>query len=569
MADSSSSSFRGIPSAAIIMAAVLIAYLPALRAGYIWDDDLYLTKNVTLRDGAGLKRIWFEPGATPQYYPMVFSSFWIERRIWGAQPAGYHLTNVLLHAINAALVFAALRRLKVPGALLAALLFAVHPVHVESVAWISERKNVLSGLFYLAAALAYLRYAGIGRAGESEPGGWRFYFVSLALFAAALLSKTVTCTLPAALALVLWWKLPSFRWKKFLPLLPMFLLALPGAMLTTALERQHVGAQGPDWSFSFLERTLIAGRAAWFYLGSLLAPTNLMFIYPRWKIDAGQWWQYLFPAGALLALGLLWVGRKRWGKGPTVAGLFFVGTLMPALGFANFYPMLFSFVADHFQYLASIGIIALIAAAGTQLTARWPGSARTFVSAIVAVGLMTVTWGQERKYKNTEALWSDTIRRNPEAWIAHNNLSEPLLAQHRFMSAATHASIALTLHPSYAPAHNNLGLAMEGMGRTAEAVQEFRNAIALDPALPQARLNLAGQLLSQNDLDGAEREYVQTIKSAPDFADAHYNYAVLLAMRGRRTEALRESRTACMLNPDDLQSQQLLRVLAGVNAPPP
>jgi tetratricopeptide (TPR) repeat protein len=547
--------------AAIVITAVLIAYIPAVRGGYIWDDDRYVTKNVTLRDVAGLRQIWFEVGATPQYYPLVFTSFWIERRIWDAHPSGYHLTNVLLHAVNAVLVLVALRRLKIPGAWIAAMVFAVHPVHVESVAWITERKNVLSGMFYLGALLAYLRFFGIEKPDDHGADRWRFYVLSLILFAAALLSKTVTCTLPAVIALILWWKRQPFRWRTFLPLIPMVIIAVPASMLTAALEQHQVGAHGAEWDFSILERTLIAGRAVWFYVFSLIAPANLTFIYPRWHIDVSQWWQYLFPVGVIVALAFLWAYWSRLGKGPLVACLFFVGTLMPALGFVKVYPMLFSFVADHFKYLASIGLIALIAAASTRACARWTTSARAILFAIVLIGFMTITWGQESKYKDNESLWNDTIRRNPEAWIAHNNLSEPLLAHRDFVGAAQHASIALRLHPNYAPGHNNLGLALAGLGQTDEAVKEFRRAIELNPGLPQARLNLAEQLISQNDLEGAEREYLQAIKSAPDFADAHYNYAVLLAMRRRPIEAIRECQTACALNPDDPQSQLLLRTL--------
>jgi protein O-mannosyl-transferase len=563
----SSGTWKTFAHAAIIVAAVLVVYIPVWQAGFIWDDDQYVTRNVTLRDGAGLKRIWLDIGATPQYYPLVFTTFWVERQMWGVtHPADYHIANVLLHAANAVLVWIALSRLKVPGAWLGAMLFAICPVHVESVAWVTERKNVLSGLFYLAALLAYFRFSGIDKRNDVPPNRWRFYFLSLILFAAALLSKTVTCTLPAVLGLILWWKTKPLRWQKFVPLIPMALLAVPAAMLTAGIEQHHVGARGPEWDFSFLERALIAGRAVWFYVCSIFAPINLMFIYPRWKIDAGQWWQFLFPAGVLIALGSLWFWRKRLGNGPLVACLFFVGTLTPALGFVNVYPMRFSFVADHFQYLASIGVIALFAAAATRVCARWSRSARVILLATTLIGLMTITWTQEGKYQSSQTLWNDTIRRNPEAWIAHNNLSEPLLAQRDFIGAAQHASIALDLQPDYAPAYNNLGLALQEMGRTAEAVQQFRKAIELEPTLPQPRLNLAEILISRSDLDGAEREYVQAIKSAPELADAHYNYAVLLAMRHRTSEAVRECQTACRLDPDDRQSQLLLRTLTEVRA---
>jgi tetratricopeptide (TPR) repeat protein len=549
--------------AALIVTAVLIAYLPALGAGFIWDDDRYVTRNRTLHDSAGLKRIWFEIGATPQYYPLVFTTFWIERRFWGIEQAtGYHVTNVLLHAANAVLLWIVLSRLNVPLPWLPALLFGIHPVEVESVAWVTERKNVLSGFFYLAAFLSYLTFCGIGKPVRNPSNSWKYYLLSLIFFVAALFSKTVTCTLPVAIALVLWWKSQSFRWRALLPLVPMILLAIPAGILTSLVERQHVGAQGPEWDLSVMERLLIAGRAVWFYLVSIIAPVNLTFIYPRWSIDSSQAWQYLFPIAAILGIALLWMGRNRFGKAPIVASLFFVGTLAPALGFVNVYPMQFSFVADHFEYLASIGPIAFLAIAASWLARRMHYAIRVALLTGTTLVLMVLTWQQQPKYKNNEALWKDTIQRNPQAWIAHNNLSEPLFARHDYLGAAEQASMAIDLRPGYAPAYNNLGLALEELHRIDEAVTEFRKAIELEPTLPQPRLNLAEQLIAQNDLEGAEHQYAKAVAAAPDFADAHYNYAVLLAMRGRTTDALRESRIACQLNPDDAQSQLLLRKLS-------
>jgi tetratricopeptide (TPR) repeat protein len=345
----------------------------------------------------------------------------------------------------------------------------------------------------------------------------------------------------------------------------MFLIALPAARLTASVEAQHVGAHGPDWNFSILERLLIAGRAVWFYTCSIVAPANLTFIYPRWHIDPSQWWQYLYPIGVIGVVVTLWMKRHRWGKGPLVGCLYFIGTLAPALGFVNVYPMLFSFVADHFQYLASIGALALTAAAAAKISVSWPHAARVALTAGMMIVLIAISWAQESKYKDAESLWTDTIRKNPGAWIAHNNLSEPLLARGDFDGAAEHALMALELRPNYPPAHNNLGLAFQGLKRNEDAVQEFRRAIELDPTMPQARLNLAEQLINQNDLDAAEHEYTEAIRLAPDFADAHYNYAVLLAMRRRRDEALREAHIACKLNPDDAQSALLLGKLEGTN----
>jgi len=259
------------------------AYIPAMHGGFIWDDDDYVQDNPTLRSLAGLGQIWFQPGATRQYYPLVHTTYWLEYRLWGLDPTGYHVVNVILHALSAVVVWRILSRLQVPGAWAAAALFALHPVHVESVAWITERKNALSGAFYLSAAWAYLRYEAARRP--------RWYGAALVLFAAALLSKTVTCTLPAALLLVLWWKGQTPMRRPAVALGPFFVLAGTMSAVTVWMERHSVGAWGPEWDLSLVERGLIAGRALWFYAATLLVPLDLAFIYLRWAIDATAIWQ--------------------------------------------------------------------------------------------------------------------------------------------------------------------------------------------------------------------------------------------------------------------------------------
>ncbi len=254
-----------------------------MHGGFIWDDDDYVQDNPTLRSLAGLGQIWFQPGATRQYYPLVHTTYWLEYRLWGLDPTGYHVVNVILHALSAVVVWRILSRLQVPGAWAAAALFALHPVHVESVAWITERKNALSGAFYLSAAWAYLRYEAARRP--------RWYGAALVLFAAALLSKTVTCTLPAALLLVLWWKGQTPMRRPAVALGPFFVLAVAMSAVTVWMERHSVGAWGPEWDLSLVERGLIAGRALWFYAAKLLVPLDLAFIYLRWAIDATAIWQ--------------------------------------------------------------------------------------------------------------------------------------------------------------------------------------------------------------------------------------------------------------------------------------
>jgi hypothetical protein len=366
---------RRIAAAALVLLA-LAAYAPVISGGFIWDDDAYVTENATLRSVDGLRRIWFEPIASPQYYPLVFTTFWAEYRMWGLSPAGYHLTNVLLHGFNGVLLWFGLRALRAPAPWLIAAVFVLHPVHAESVAWVTERKNVLSGLFYLAAALAYFRFSPPEAGDTRHPHRWGWYFVALGLFVCALLSKTVTATLPAALLLMLWWRRGSVRWRDVVPLAPFFLAGVVLGLYTVWLEKHHVGATGQDWTLSPVDRCLVAGRALWFYAGKLGWPADLSFIYPRWSVDAGAAWQYVYPVAVVVVLVGLWVARRRVGLGPLVACLFFAGTLFPALGFFDVYPMRFSFVADHFQYLASAGLLACLVAAGQAAMRRLlrPGS---------------------------------------------------------------------------------------------------------------------------------------------------------------------------------------------------
>ena len=339
----------------LVWVVTFAAYFPALMGGLLWDDAGHVTRP-DLQSWSGLARIWFEVGATQQYYPLLHSAFWLEHRFWGEATFGYHLVNVLWHATSACLLVAILRRLMVPGAVLAAFFFALHPVGVESVAWIAEQKNTLSTVFYLAAALAWLRF-------EDERRSARYAAATL-WFVAALLTKTVTATLPAALLVIAWWRRGRLSWRgDVLPLLPWFAVGVGAGLFTAWFERTSIGAQGADFNLGLVERGLLAGRIFWFYLGKLVWPADLMFFYPRWHVDAAAVWQYLFPVAALaLVGGLVWWTRRGRGRGLLAAALLYGGTLFPVLGFMNVYPFVFSYVADHFQYLASLSFFALIAA---------------------------------------------------------------------------------------------------------------------------------------------------------------------------------------------------------------
>jgi tetratricopeptide (TPR) repeat protein len=552
--------------AALLALLTLLAYLPALRGGFIWDDNAYVTENVTLRSAAGLGRIWAEPGALPQYYPLTFTTFWLEYHVWGLSPFGYHLVNVALHAASALLLWRVLLFLEVPAAWLAAAVFAVHPVHVESVAWITERKNTLSGVCYLGALLAYLHFA---LAAAPRPR-WRLYGLALALFAAALLSKTVTASLPAVLLVILWWKRPRLDAAALAPLAPMVALGLGAGLVTAWLEKQHVGAVGADWNLSIVERGLIAGRALWFYAATLAWPHPLVFFYPRWRIDAGAWWQYVFPLAALAVVAALVALRQRLGRGPLVGVLCFAVTLAPALGFVDVFPMRYSFVADHFQYLASIALIVLAVAALSTALRRLPvPAARVGVGAAALALFGALTWRQASTYRDLETLWRDTIAANPAAWMAHNNLGLLLFERGRAAEAMAHYRAALAAKPDDAFAHNNLGRALAAQGSMDEAIEQFHAALRIEPGNAEARSNLGNALAAQGRLDEAAAQYRVALEIRPRYADAHNNLANVLAMLGRTDEAVQHYRAALAIDPGYRDARANLETILGAPAPEP
>jgi tetratricopeptide (TPR) repeat protein len=529
----------------VLFAATLAAYKPAWHGSALWDDDRHLTP-VELQSAEGLGRIWFEVGATPQYYPIVHTAFWMMHRISGDDTFGYHLVNIALHAISAWLVAMILRRLKVPGAWLAAVIFALHPVHVESVAWITELKNTLSGAFYLTAAWMYLRF--------DEDRQARHYVLSIALFGLALLSKSVTATLPAALLVVFWWRRGRLEWRRDVwPLAPFLILGVASGVLTAWVERAFIGAVGEHYQLTLVERVLVAGRAIWFYLGKLFWPTNLIFTYPRWQVSQHVWWQYVFPAAFLALVAALWRWRTR-SRAPLAAMLFFSGTLVPALGFVNVYPFKYSFVADHFQYLASLGVIALVAAALVTGLRTWTPlkrSAEITACVALAIPLAALTSVQSRQYADAETLYRATLARNPSSWMAHNNLAVIELrgSQADLDEAMVHIQESLRLYPEHAEAHNNLGLAYQRMNRLEDALREHTEAVRLQPDYAEAYYNLGIDAQALGRLDEAVTHYRDALRLRPKVAAAHNNLGTTLAQLGRFQEAAEEFRATLALEP--------------------
>jgi tetratricopeptide (TPR) repeat protein len=571
----------------LVFCATFAAYFPALRGGLVWDDDFHVTKE-SLRPMRGLVRIWFEPGATAQYYPVLHSAFWVEHRIWGDSVAGYHLVNVLLHATSACLFIGILRRLKVPGAWFGGLLFALHPVCVESVAWISEQKNTLSTVFYLLAALAFLKWREETDSRTARP---RLYFLAFALYALALLSKSVTATLPAALLVIAWWRRGRLEPRRdLLPLLPWFAIGLADGLFTAWMERHFIGAQGPDYTLGPVARVLVAGHALWFYFGKLLWPSDLIFIYPHWTIDTGDFGQILYPLAALGVFAALWAIRRRT-RAPLAIALLFAGSLFPALGFINVYPFVFSYVADHFQYLACLGIFAAAAGAWGQ----WEKAAEKipYIAAAVLLAVLgLLTWRQSRDYRDARTLYEATLARNPACWMAETNLGilysgdgkpdaaiaeyekalriksdlpetrmdlgNALRATGRNADALAQYDMALGIRPGYAPAHYNRGVVLAELRRLGEAIGEYREAIRLNPDYAEAHDNLGNALRDSGRLAEALPEYQRALRLDPGAAEFHNNLGVALAEGGRLPEAIGEIQQAVQLRPRYAQAEDNL-----------
>ncbi len=530
-----------------IVLLVLLAYLPALRGGFVWDDDSWTIKIVgLLRDTSGLRSIWVHPTAMQQYYPLTGTTLWLDYQLWKFWPMPYHVENVLLHASAALLFWRVLRRLQVSGAWLASALFALHPVMVESAAWITERKNVLSLTLCLGAFLAYLHYARDEWGGMSRPMEARAtaghapvvtgcvslsYVLALLLFLGALLAKTTVCSLPAVILLVAWWRRGQLRWREdVLPTLPFFALALGMCAVTAWLEKNHVGAQGRDYALTIAQRFLIAGRAFWFYLGKLLWPANLCFVYTRWQPNAGDWRQWLYPMTALGMLSTLWLARQRIGRGPVTALLFFAGTLFPVLGFVNVYFMRYSFVCDHWVYLSSLGPIAL-AARGLIGIPKYLGGARFLKSAIGALLLLALgvmTWRQAGMYTDLESSWRITISRNPGCWIAYNNLGNALFRRGKTDEAIGDFQEAIRLKPDLAEAYTSLGVALGSKGQIDEAIGKLQDAIRLNPDYAEAHYDLGIAFELKGQLDRAIGQLQEAIRLKPGFAAAQHRLGTAL-----------------------------------------
>jgi len=566
--------------AALIVLAVLAVYIPAMRAGFVWDDDTSLLKNIGVEEH-GLLQIWFSTNLV-NYWPVTWTSFWLEHELWGFRPTGYHVNNVLVHAASSLLVWRVLLRLQVPGAWLAALVFAVHPVNVESVAWISQRKNVLSMLFYVSAVLCYLRF-------DSREGR-RWYWFAVVAFVLSMLSKGAAAAFPVVLLLLAWWQRDRITRRDLLRTVPFFLVTAVMAATEIWFQQNRAIRDTVIRDAGFFERLAASGWIVWFYLYKAMLPFNLMFVYPQWEVDPGDWLSYVPGVLLLVVLGVCWWSRKSWGRPPLFALSYFVVTLGPILGFIDFYYLRFSLVGDHYQYFSMAAIIALAVGFLSQTIERNAADYRPLSrigAALLVVVLGCLSWRQAGIYTDEATLWDDTLRKNPDSWIAWNNrgtifrkqghrqfalqyfhrahelspsnprfcanIAEEYLVQSHFYEAQRYYRLALRHAPNYWQAHNGLAAVLAELEQFDEAIEYIKRAIAAAPSdapsLPTLHYNHASFLRDHERLDESVAAFERALELDPENIAVLNNLATVLLSLDRVEETTGHLRKALSVEP--------------------
>jgi protein O-mannosyl-transferase len=569
----------------VLVVLTFVAYRPVWHAGFIWDDDDHLTENPAMTATHGLRMIWSSL-AVSRYYPLTLTTFWFEHRLWGFESMPYHLVNIGFHAINGVLVFLLLRRWRIRAAWIAAMFWVLHPVNVESVAWITEMKNTQSGFFFFLTLLCFLQF--------DTGNDRRWYVTALICGMAAILSKPSTVVLPLVLLLCLWWEHGGWRRADIVRIAPFFAMATGMSVLTVIEQRGHVLKAGAttDWQLSVADRLVVAGNAVWFYASKVIWPVQLTFVYPRWRVDATYLTSWV-PTATVLAVGvILWRRRSLpWCRAALFGWGFFVVALLPVLGFFNIFYFRYSFVADHFQYLASAGLVSLVAAAGAAICDQ-PGFREKPIGATAATMTLLVlgslAWKQAHIYRDVQMVWQDTLAKNPACWmahlhvgnhlldvgqvpeaishdelavqikpdsaLAHYDLATALLQGGRVQEAIEHYGEALQIEPGDVKTHANLGIALQQAGRSEEAIGQYQEALRLKPDDAMVHTDLGSAFFRTGHLPDAVAEYREALRLKPDYDVAHDDLGIALQQMGRLSEAMGEFEQALRIKPDNAEA---------------
>jgi tetratricopeptide (TPR) repeat protein len=533
----------------LIIALGLWIFSPVLRGDWLWDDDKFITHNDLIHDPAGFWKVWVSPDGLGNYDPLTSAVRWLQWQSWGDNPLGYHLTSVALHLASAFLIWRLFSRLRIPGAWFGALIFTIHPVMVESVAWIAELKNTLSLPPLLLAMLALLNY--------DENGRRRADFLrALAWFAVAMLAKTSGLMLPVVFLGYAWFKRGKIGADEIKASAPFFLIALVAAVVSIFPHhdpdvRLEIVASG-GWA----ARLASLGWAGLFLLGKALVPVCMMPAYPGNAVEVPTLVD-LFP-WLLLFVGLClgWNWRKTWGL-PVLAGLgFFLVNLVPVFGFIamNYATMVWSM--DHLIYLPIIGLIGLFASiVGVTMKSLTPRTRPLGIGAatLVVAFLTIASHSYAAKFSDEETLWSYAVNRAPHFLLAQENLGKALLVENRPDEASVHFDEAIRLNPRRAAAHFNLGQALVQMGSLEAGIAQYHQALAIDPTNAETENNLGIALVQSGKIPEAVGHFQQAVLLRPDYAIAYDNLGGALALSGRYQEAIDSFAEALKLTPESTE----------------
>ena len=554
--------------ALILILSVISTYTQVWKAGFVLDDEIILTANPCIIGPLGLKEIWTTPAA--DICPLTLTAFWVEHALWGLNPLPYHLVNVLLHGACAILLWRLLRSLRVQGAWLGAALWALHPIAVESVAWITEMKNTESGVFFLLSILFFVRWIRTKDLGGRTGGGWS-YALSLFFAALAMAAKSSTVILPVVLCLCAWWIEGRWHWRNVARTVPIFLTAIAaGALSIWTQGLQLATVTDPQLVRTWPERLGAAGNAAWFYLGKLLWPHPLVAIYPPSQIFAGQWVSYLTLPTMIVFLSLFWLNRRSGGAGSRAcffAFAYFLVALLPVLGIFPTPILRLSLVFDHLQYLASIGPLALVGA-GLVLLSNSIVPKKQWVQASLCASLLFTLGMVSRQrtlvYESNERFWTDAVAKNLDCWTGYNNLGRALLEKGQVHEALKQLQVALEINPRNVEARNNLGNAFLRRGQLDEAIAQYRKALEINPSYPEVHYNFANALVRKGEFDEAVVQFQKALEINPGYADARNSLGVALVQKGQLDDGIAQFQEVLRFKPDFRLAQDNLSKAQGL-----
>jgi tetratricopeptide (TPR) repeat protein len=565
--------------ALIIALATFWIYWPALHGDWLWDDDQLITQNPLIHDPDGWWKIWLQPLSLVDYFPIKVSVEWIEWHLWGSDTLGYHITSVILHGVNALLVWRLLHKLGLRLAWLGGLIFAIHPLQVESVAWIAELKNTLSLFPFLLAMCAWIDFDGHGRRKD--------YLLALGFFTVAMLCKTSMVMFPLVILLHGWWRRGRLAWNDLRASLPFFAVSLVLGMVTVWFTHHHSAVDKSAPAGGLLPGLALTGLTVAFYVSKFVLPIRLLPIYPSWNIDPPSLVQFLPWLVAIALIFYLWSKRRSWGRSALFGMGFFIINLLPVLGFilAKYKVMIWSM--DHMMYLPILGLIGLMVAAMEQIGNHLAGGIRTWGAILIAatMGLFAIlSHTYATKFVNEITLWTYALQGNPQGWFIHNQLGAALFKVGQLSEAKAQYQIALRIEPAYADAQNNLGtvLAQEGdlnnaidqfkkalqnkpgsasahcnfgdallqSNRPSEAMAQYQAALQIDPGFAEAHNGLGNVLRKQGELGPAIAQFQQAVQNEPDKAEIRYNFGNTLLQAGRVADAIEQYQAALRINPN-------------------